>query len=188
MIDNTRRLARGLPGTAIVITIAVAFGVMLLVVVAGVDALIRSATASKAAPVPTPTVTVVVETPVPGPTVTVTVTKKPKPAPTVTVTREPSAASRGRSGGNPSDEAFLRCVVKRESGGNPRAQNPTSSASGLFQFIDSTWRAYSREAGIGTQYSRAKYAPAAVQWELARWVVKNKGRYPWKPTVPGTAC
>ena len=71
-------------------------------------------------------------------------------------------------------------MVKRESGGNPKAQNPYSSASGLFQFIDATWRAYSRESGIGTQYSRAKYAPASVQWALARWVVDNKGRYPWK--------
>lgn len=130
---------------------------------------------------PTATVT---SAPVPAPTVTVT--KTPKPRPTVTVTVQPASRSYQRLGS--SAEAFLRCVMKRESGGNPKAQNRYSSASGLFQFIDGTWRAYSRESRIGTAYSRAKYAPASVQWALARWVVDNKGRYPWKATVPGTEC
>lgn len=47
-------------------------------------------------------------------------------------------------------------VLSRESGGNPKAENPTSTASGLWQFIDSTW------AGYGG-YSHASYAPASVQ-------------------------
>jgi SLT domain-containing protein len=33
----------------------------------------------------------------------------------------------------------LRWIVGHESGGNPRAKNPDSTASGLFQIIDSTW-------------------------------------------------
>jgi hypothetical protein len=33
----------------------------------------------------------------------------------------------------------LRTLVQNESGWNPNAQNPTSSAYGLFQFLDSTW-------------------------------------------------
>jgi hypothetical protein len=139
-------------------------------------------------PAPVSTVTATAYVPVPGPVTTVTATARPEPAPTVTVTRGPSAASRERSARVTSREAFLRCVVKRESGGDPRAENPVSTASGLFQFLDGTWRAYSKQAGIGTEYSRASAAPAAVQWALARWVVKHKGRYPWKPTVPGTAC
>ena len=65
---------------------------------------------------------------------------------------------------------------------------PKSTARGLFQFLDGTWRAYAQESGIGTAYSRAKYAPPSTQWSLARWVVEHKGRYPWKPTVPGTGC
>lgn len=47
-------------------------------------------------------------------------------------------------------------VLARESGGNPRAQNPHSSASGLWQFVDGTW------AGYGG-YAHAKDAPITVQ-------------------------
>ena len=54
------------------------------------------------------------------------------------------------------------CYVKqRESGGDYNAQNPTSSASGAWQFLDSTW------AGFGG-YARAVLAPPEVQDEKAR--------------------
>jgi len=55
------------------------------------------------------------------------------------------------------------CILRRESGGNIRAQNPVSSASGKWQFLDSTW------AGYGG-YQHAKDAPAGVQDERARIV------------------
>jgi hypothetical protein len=37
-----------------------------------------------------------------------------------------------------SDET-LNCIITIESGGNPRAKASTSSATGLFQFLDATW-------------------------------------------------
>ena len=37
-------------------------------------------------------------------------------------------------------EPFRACVVARESNGNPRAQNPISSAQGKYQFLDRQWR------------------------------------------------
>jgi len=52
-------------------------------------------------------------------------------------------------------------VLARESGGDPTAQNRHSTASGLWQDLDSTWGGY---AG----YSRAMYAPASVQNEFNR--------------------
>lgn len=56
------------------------------------------------------------------------------------------------------------CYVKqRESGGDYNAQNPTSSASGAWQFLDSTWNGYGG-------YSRAVYAPPDVQDAKAREV------------------
>jgi hypothetical protein len=36
--------------------------------------------------------------------------------------------------------SFLETTMSRESGGNPNAQNPKSSADGLFQYLDSTWK------------------------------------------------
>lgn len=35
---------------------------------------------------------------------------------------------------------FQECIVDRESGGNPSARNPSSSASGTYQFLDNDWR------------------------------------------------
>lgn len=52
-------------------------------------------------------------------------------------------------------------VLQRESRGNPGAENPVSSASGLWQFIDGTWN------GFGG-YSHASDAPPDVQNEKAR--------------------
>jgi hypothetical protein len=37
-------------------------------------------------------------------------------------------------------EPFQACVIKRESGGRVNAQNPKSSAQGLYQFLDNKWR------------------------------------------------
>lgn len=63
-----------------------------------------------------------------------------------------AAAPQGRCGGN-----LPPCwVMQRESRGNIRAQNPSSSASGKWQFIDSTW------AGFGG-YAHAWQAPESVQ-------------------------
>ena len=58
---------------------------------------------------------------------------------------------------------FAECVVKRESNGNPRAQNPVSSAQGKYQFLDNHWRigagwnVYSRlrDAGMPRREARA---------------------------------
>lgn len=52
-------------------------------------------------------------------------------------------------------------VMMRESGGNITAQNPTSTASGKWQFLDSTWGGYGG-------YAKARYAPESVQDERAR--------------------
>lgn len=55
----------------------------------------------------------------------------------------------------------LLAVIRRESGFNPRAQNPTSSAAGLGQFITSTWDAYRPAAASG--YPTMKSAPVMYQ-------------------------
>lgn len=73
------------------------------------------------------------------------------------------------------------CIAKYESGGNPRAQNPHSTASGLFQFVNGTWNHFGG-------YARAMYAPVSVQlqkfyivWDGGRgasnWIVAPKCGY-----------
>jgi len=63
-------------------------------------------------------------------------------------------------------------VMMCESRGNPLADNPRSSASGLFQALDSTW------AGWGG-YQRALHAPPGVQVEHAAALWRSRGWQPW---------
>lgn len=64
-------------------------------------------------------------------------------------------------------EKILATIRTKESGGNYGAQNPTSTASGAYQFIDATWRSLSSKYGIGTEYSKAKLAPPEIQDAVA---------------------
>jgi len=78
---------------------------------------------------------------------------------------------------------FLTCVRSHESGGNYQAQNPRSSASGAYQFLDSTWRNASARAGHAG-YGSAAAAPWWVQDAVALHMVNNGGRSAWN----GTGC
>lgn len=80
---------------------------------------------------------------------------------------------------------FLTCVRRHESdrAGGYGAQNPRSTASGAYQFLDSTWRNVSARAGHAG-YSRAAHAPWYVQDAVALYLVNNGGRSAWN----GTGC
>ncbi len=92
----------------------------------------------------------------------------------------------GLSGGvaaaaeNPRPTVNWEPIIKCESGGNPAAQNRSSSASGLFQFLDSSWAAYG-----GRQFaSRAKLATAAEQTVVANRAYAQSGLTPWTESRP----
>lgn len=70
-------------------------------------------------------------------------------------------------------EKILATIRTRESGGNYGAQNPGGSASGAYQFIDSTWNALTAKYGIGTEYSKAKLAPPEIQDAVAAKYVQE---------------
>ena len=78
---------------------------------------------------------------------------------------------------------FLACVRRHESGGNYQAKNPTSTASGAYQFLDSTWRTMSARAGH-SGWGSARHAPPHIQDAVAVFTVNSGWRSAWN----GTGC
>jgi hypothetical protein len=66
-------------------------------------------------------------------------------------------------------------IIECESGGNPRATNARSTASGLVQFLDSSWKDY----GGGQFSARAKDATPAQQMQIAEAAYQRSGLTPW---------
>jgi cell wall-associated NlpC family hydrolase len=66
--------------------------------------------------------------------------------------------------GSTSDVATALATTRQlESGNDYTAQATKASASGAYQFLDSTWRAWSAKAGYADLYPRAYLAPPHVQ-------------------------
>lgn len=62
----------------------------------------------------------------------------------------------------------LAAIAQTESSGNPTAVNPSSSASGLYGFLDSTWQSIAPTVGVDiNQYPTAASAPSSVQTAVA---------------------
>ncbi|AFV51372.1 hypothetical protein FDG66_gp52 [Streptomyces phage phiCAM] len=123
--------------------------------------------------------------PQPTPTVTVTVTATPTPSPTKTkakpkTPRELGKAAAAERGWTGSEWTALEDLWTRESDWNPTAQNPTSTAYGIAQFLDSTWKGYGipktsdpeRQIEAGLRYIEARYGKPSKA--LAFW----HNRYP----------
>ena len=82
---------------------------------------------------------------------------------------QPPATATGVSG-------FEACVIQAESGGNPRAYNSSSGASGLFGFLLSTWDS------LGLGYPGGAYtAPVSVQMQGFSVEFARAGTAPWRP-------
>ena len=69
------------------------------------------------------------------------------------------------------DFSFLLGTAKRESGYNPSAHAKTSSAAGLFQFVDQTWLATLKKHGA--KYGYARYADLIGQGSDGRYHVSG---------------
>lgn len=72
------------------------------------------------------------------------------------------------------DNPFLICVRAAESDtmGGYRAENPTSTASGAYQFIDGTWRKVAPMAGV-RGYSHASQASPFAQDQVAAFTIAH---------------
>jgi hypothetical protein len=69
------------------------------------------------------------------------------------------------------DFSFLLGAAKRESGFNPSAKAPTSSAAGLFQFVEQTWMGTLKKHGA--KYGYARYADLIQQAPDGRYFVQG---------------
>ena len=75
-------------------------------------------------------------------------------------------------------------IAQYESSNNPTAQSSTSTASGLYGFLNGTWAAYAPQAGVSLQqYPTAASAPASVQTAVFYADFNNNGFNDW--TCPG---
>lgn len=74
---------------------------------------------------------------------------------------------------SPDVDQILSTIRQVESSNNYGAQAKGSSASGAYQFIDSTWQASTKKSGLGTEYARAKDAPPEVQDAVAAFAVRD---------------
>lgn len=99
------------------------------------------------------------------------------------------AAQRGWGAG--AEWNALYQLVQHESGFNPNAQNPTSTAYGLFQFLNSTWGSVGAtktsdpwgQTAAGLRYIAGSYGSPINAW--AKWQSRSPHWYakgtPWVP-------
>lgn len=69
------------------------------------------------------------------------------------------------------DFSFLMKTANRESGYNPRAKASSSSAAGLFQFVEQTWLSTLKQHG--SKYGYARYADLITKGSDGRYAVNG---------------
>jgi soluble lytic murein transglycosylase-like protein len=84
---------------------------------------------------------------------------------------------------------YLLATAQVESGLNPQAGASTSSARGLFQFIDTTWLATMKQYGPALGYGRYADAsprtPPAIMWcAIRRRAARSSNRVAIRPRTP----
>lgn len=73
------------------------------------------------------------------------------------------------------NEAVALCVAEAESNFDPLAENPSTGAAGVFQFLPSTWANLSELAGRGG----ASVFDARANVAVTAWTVAEYGWHPW---------
>ena len=89
-----------------------------------------------------------------------------------------ASVSDGGAPGSEAVEALVNRIIKVESGGNARAKNPLSSATGLGQFINSTWLRMIRDYRPDLANSMPQAEILALRFDpaLSREMVRNLAR------------
>lgn len=74
------------------------------------------------------------------------------------------------------DEVMYK-IMMCESGGNPKAKNPKSSAKGLYQIIDGTWKDFQCQGDPLNAEDNKRCAEKIARDGLHHW---NASAYCWK--------
>jgi Transglycosylase SLT domain len=96
-----------------------------------------------------------------------------KPAPAASPSGSFQDYALGKLGGSAGQFSCLESLWGKESGWNPNAQNPTSSAYGIAQFLDSTWAGTGiaktsdgyRQIDAGLIYINNRYGSPCAAWQ-----------------------
>jgi len=70
---------------------------------------------------------------------------------------------------NLTDDPLMVEIARAESNLNPKAENPTSSASGLFQILNGTWKYFDCEGDKFDVYDNTKCAIKIAEDSLEHW-------------------
>jgi hypothetical protein len=81
---------------------------------------------------------------------------------------------------------FADCVSDRESGGSYTSRNPTSSASGRWQFLDTSWRVHGGIHYMVTARLRGHGLPAAAAGDV-RAFLRDTPIHKWPGPYQDTA-
>ncbi len=73
------------------------------------------------------------------------------------------------------------CLMAAESGGNPEARNPNSTAAGLFQFLKGTWDSMVPASVTGGSYSSGQVFKPVPNVRAAAWLQAAAGWSQWSP-------
>lgn len=87
--------------------------------------------------------------------------------------RELFGIGTGRQASAADTDRILETIRQRESRGDYGAQAKGSTASGAYQFIDSTWQGLTKKYGIGQEFGKAKLAPKEIQDAIAKAYVND---------------
>jgi hypothetical protein len=86
---------------------------------------------------------------------------------------------------DPEDVGTAMCIMALESGGNPDAKNPRSTAAGLFQFLRSTWDNMVPASVSGGSYASGQVYQPEANIRSAAWLQDAAGWTQWSPYKRG---